>query len=191
MTAYGLHVNGFVRQPASRESSDPASSGPASGNPRSRDLELWIARRSSDRSVAPGKRDNLIAGGQPVGLSLAQNLIKEAYEEAAIGPELASQAVPVGAITYMFETPPGLKVDCLFIYDLELPADFAPRNTDGEVESFERLPWTRVAEIVRDTDQFKFNCNLVIIDFLIRHGLLRPDHPEYLPLAAGLRRWWG
>ena len=51
------------------------------------------------------------------------------------------------------------------------------------------MPWERVAEIVRDTDEFKFNCNLVIIDFLIRHGLITPDHPDYLALAAGLRRW--
>ena len=34
--------------------------------------------------MAPGQLDNLIAGGQPVGLTLEQNLIKEAYEEAGV-----------------------------------------------------------------------------------------------------------
>ncbi len=168
--AYGIHVNGYLRRPDGG-------------------LDLWIATRSRDRSVAPGKLDNLIAGGQPVGLSLRDNLIKEAYEEAAIGPELARRAVPVGTVTYRLEQPAGVKADCLFVYDLEVPRDFEPRNTDGEVESFERLPWERVAEIVRDSDAFKFNCNLVIIDFLIRHGLLGPEHPDYLALAAGLRAW--
>ena len=170
ITAYGLHVNGYVRQ--------------ADGG-----LGLWIGRRSRDRSVAPGQLDNLIAGGQPVGLTLTQNLIKEAYEEAAVGPELAARAKPVGTVTYIMETAIGLKVDCLFLYDLKLPAGFVPRNTDGEVESFELLPWQEVARIVDHTDEFKFNCNLVIIDFLIRHGLITPDHPDYLALAAGLRRW--
>ena len=40
---------------------------------------------------------------------------------------------------------------------------------------------------VRDTDDFKFNCALVVIDFLIRHGLLTPDdEPDYLRLVSGL-----
>lgn len=170
VTAYGLHVNGFVRR--------------ADGG-----VDLWIGRRALDRGVAPGKLDNLIAGGQPIGLSLRENLIKEAHEEAGIAPELAVQARPVGVITYIMDTPVGLKVDGLFLYDLELPPGHMPRNTDGEVDGFELMPWERVAEIVRETDDFKFNCNLVIIDFLIRHGLITPDHPDYLALAAGLRRW--
>ncbi len=168
--AYGIHVNGFVRRPDGG-------------------VDLWIGTRSRDRSVAPGKLDNMIAGGQPVGLGLSDNLIKEAFEEAAIGRDLALRARPAGTVTYRMETPPGVKVDCLFVYDLELPPGFEPRNTDGEVESFERLPWERVAEIVRDTEDFKFNCNLVIIDFLIRHGLISPEHPDYIALAGGLRSW--
>ncbi|MEC8136822.1 MAG: DUF4743 domain-containing protein, partial [Pseudomonadota bacterium] len=38
-----------------------------------------------------------------------------------------------------------------------------------------------------DTFAFKFNCNLVIIDFLIRHGILDPDsEPDYTDLCRGL-----
>ncbi len=168
--AYGLHVNGYLRQPDNS-------------------LHLWIATRARDRAVAPGKLDNLIAGGQPIGLSLTENLIKEAFEEAGIGPDLAQRAVPAGTVTYRLETPQGLKVDCLFVYDMEVPPDFVPRNTDGEVESFALLSSERVAEIVRETDDFKFNCNLVVIDFMIRHALIGPDHPDYIALGAGLRSW--
>jgi hypothetical protein len=49
-------------------------------------------------------------------------------------------------------------------------------------------PIERVAERVRDTFDFKFNCNLVIIDFLIRHGLIAADDPDFLALAEGLHR---
>ena len=42
--------------------------------------------------------------------------------------------------------------------------------------------------IVDNGDDFKFNCHLVIIDFLIRHGLIGPDHPDYLDLISGLHR---
>ncbi len=170
IAAYGLHVNGFVRQPDGS-------------------LSLWIGRRARDREIAPGQLDNLIAGGQPIGLTLAENLIKEAQEEAGIDAELASKAVPVGAVTYLMETAAGLKPDTLFLYDLELDPGFEPKNTDGEVESFELWPIDRVAETVRTTNDWKFNVNLVIIDFLIRHGWLKPDdEPDYLDIVKGLRR---
>ena len=167
--AYGLHVNGFVRQPDGS-------------------LSLWIGRRARDREVAPGKLDNLIAGGQPIGLSLAENLIKEAGEEAGIDAALASRAVPVGAVTYTMETKAGLKPDTLFLYDLELDPAFEPKNTDGEVETFELWPLDRVAESVRTTTDWKFNVNLVVIDFLVRHGWLTPEEPDYLEIVTSLRR---
>ncbi len=168
VTAYGIHINGFVRQDDG--------------------IHLWVGKRAMDRGVAPGQYDNLVAGGQPLGLSLSENLVKEAREEADLPPELALQARPVGAITYVMEQKKGLKPDVLFIYDLELPADFIPRNTDGEVERFELWPLEKVAASIAQTDEWKFNVNLVVIDFLIRHGWLRPDHPEYLDLCRGLRR---
>jgi hypothetical protein len=86
------------------------------------------------------------------------------------------------------EHPAGLKPDTLFIYDLEVAEDFVPRNTDGEVEHFMLWPLDEVAQRVRDTEDFKFNVNLVIVDFLIRHGYLKPDDAEYPELAIGLRR---
>jgi 8-oxo-dGTP pyrophosphatase MutT (NUDIX family) len=168
VAAYGLHVNGFVRT--------------------AKGIEMWVGRRARDRGVAPGQFDNLIAGGQPIGLSLAENLIKEAAEEAGIGPDLIGQAVPVGAVTYLMESDFGLKPDTLFLYDLELDADFVPENTDGEVEGFERWPLDKVAESVRDTLDWKFNVNLVVIDFLVRHGWLKPEEPDYLEIVHGLRR---
>ena len=55
---------------------------------------------------------------------------------------------------------------------------------DGEVESFERLPIQDVLAIIETTDAFKYNCNLVIIDFAIRHGVLTGDNtPEYASLC--------
>lgn len=166
--AYGLHVNGFVRRPDG--------------------LHLWIGVRALDKHVAPGKLDNIVAGGQPHGLTLAENLLKEAAEEADIGVGLARTARPVGMISYTMETKVGLKPDTLFVYDLELDPGFVPRNTDGEISEFHLMPVAEVAQRVRDTDDFKFNVNLVIIDFLIRHGLVDPDEPGYAALVSGLRR---
>lgn len=43
-------------------------------------------------------------------------------------------------------------------------------RTDGEVESFKLVPVEDVAKIIRSTQYYKDNCNIVIIDFMIRHG---------------------
>ena len=166
--AYGVHMNGFVRGPDG--------------------IEMWVARRSRGKHTYPGMLDNMVAGGQPVGIGVRDNLIKECAEEAAIPRELALRAVPAGAISYQHEAPEGMKPDIQFVYDLELPRDFEPRNTDGEVESFHLWPIERVAELVSETREFKFNCNLVVIDFLLRHGLLGPDTPDYVEIARGLHR---
>jgi hypothetical protein len=72
-------------------------------------------------------------------------------------------------------------------FDLELPEDFTPQANDGEVHSFELWPVGRVFETVRDTVEFKYNCNLVLIDFFVRHGMLSADDPQFIPIVAGLR----
>ena len=149
---------------------------------------LWIAHRAKDRVVCPGQLDQLVAGGLPAGLTAFETMLKEAGEEAAIPAALAKQARATGMISYCMDRPNGVSRDTIFAFDLELPPDFTPHNTDGEVERFELLPVGQVAEIVRTTDRFKWNCNLVIIDFLIRHGYLDSSHPEYTALCLGLRR---
>ena len=169
VTSYGVHVNGYVE----------GRDGP----------ELWVGVRAKNREVAPGKLDNMVAGGLPVGVTLAENLVKEAAEEASVPEDLAKTAVPVGVVTYMFDTDRGVRRDMLFVYDLKLPADFIPKNTDGEVSGFVRWPARQALRVVEETDEFKFNVNLVIIDFAIRHGLIEPDRPDYAKLVSGLRAW--
>ena len=70
-----------------------------------------------------------------------------------------------------------------------LPWDFEPTAIDGEVESFERWPYARVAEAVayQRPEAYKPNCNLVVIDHLVRRGYVTPDAPGYLKLLASLR----
>jgi hypothetical protein len=169
--AYGIHVNGLVR----------ARDG----------LKIWVGRRARDKATAPGKLDHLVAGGHPHGISLADNLVKEAKEEANIPEALARKAVPVGAVSYRLRNEEGLRNDILFNYDLEVPADFTPENTDGEVEEFFLWPVEKVMQVLRDTDEFKFNVALVIVDFLIRHGFIGPDDPDYAGLVHGRVRGWG
>jgi 8-oxo-dGTP pyrophosphatase MutT (NUDIX family) len=168
----GCHVNGFVRQPDG--------------------IHLWIGRRSPAKRAHPNLLDNFVAGLQPDGLSAIETMIKECGEEAGVPPELARRAMPVGIVTYVMATEPGmggagLNRHVLHCFDLELPDDFQPMPVDGEVAEFRLLPAVEVQSIIEAGRSFKFNCALVVIDFLIRHGLVGPEHPDYLVLCRGLR----
>jgi hypothetical protein len=114
-------------------------------------------------------------------------MMKECAEEASIPPAIARHARAVGAISYALETDIGFRPDLIFNFDLELPADFSPVNSDGEVEEFYLWPIDQVMETVRDGDAFKFNCALVVIDFLVRHGYIAADDPDYSDIVEGLR----
>jgi 8-oxo-dGTP pyrophosphatase MutT (NUDIX family) len=166
--ATGVHLNGFVR--------------------KGDELFMWVGRRSPDKHVAPNKLDQLVAGGRSALHGIRETLLKEAQEEAGLNKGLAARAIAVGALSYRTRRREGLRRDVLYVFDLELPPDFAPVNHDGEIATFELWPIDKVLERVRDTDDFKFNCALVAIDFLIRHGVLTPENePDYLTLTCGMR----
>ncbi|MGH7035573.1 MAG: DUF4743 domain-containing protein [Stellaceae bacterium] len=166
--AYGVHLNGFVREGGQ--------------------LKLWVGRRAPNKAVAPDKLDNLVAGGIDHAHGLAETLVKEAEEEAGMQAALASRAVSVGAVSYRMAVTHGLRDDVLFCYDLELPRDFTPRNNDGEFVAFMLEDAAHVIDIARKGDDFKFNVNLVLIDFALRHGLISTGDPDYLDLVTGLHR---
>ena len=103
LTSYGVHINGYTRTNG--------------------DLRLWIARRSATKQTWPNYLDNFVrnasascaarpsrhadtlvwhmrtqvAGGQPVGVGLLDNVVKECAEEAGVPAELARRAQPVRA----------------------------------------------------------------------------------------------
>jgi hypothetical protein len=166
--AYGVHLNGYRYQDDR--------------------LHLWVGRRAPDKRVSPDKLDNLVAGGIGNGHGIAATLFKECEEEASIPRALVERAVSVGAVNYCMETELGIRDDVLFVYDLELPAEFTPHNTDGEIAHFELMRAAEIVERVRNTGDFKFNVNLTILDFALRHGLIALDDPEYLDVASGLHR---
>lgn len=164
---YGVHLNGYVM--------------------KNDGLHMWVGKRSMRKPTGPGKLDQVVAGGQPVGISVRDNLMKECGEEAGMPDDLARDAIPVGTVSYLTERDEGLRHDVLFNYDIELPEDFQPTPTDGEVDAFYLWPIDDVIARIRETEDFKFNAALVIIDFAVRRGVLKPDDPEYIDITEAIR----
>jgi len=50
------------------------------------------------------------------------------------------------------------------------------------------IPVEEVMQIIRNGDDFKPNCNLVVLDFLVRHGLLNPEEKGYTRLVSSLHQ---
>ncbi len=165
--AEGVHVNGIVR--------------------RARGLHLWVARRAANRPIDPGKLDHLFAGGIAAGMDAEATLVKEAAEEAGLSRAVVDRAVYAGSLRYTTLRAEGLRRDRLHCYDLVLPEEVVPVATDGEVAEFELWPVERVIEVLRDTDMFKFNVSVVLIDFLVRWRLL-PEGEERRELEGIFRK---
>ncbi len=170
--AYGVHVNGYISE-----------------NNNNIPSHLWIGKRSSTKSTYPSLLDHIVAGGQPYGSSLLENVIKECDEEANIDKNLVLDNIKSsGYVSYQYmDDNNNLKRDILFCYDLKLPLDFVPIPKDNEVESFRLLPVHEILNIILNTNEFKPNVNLVIIDFFIRHGVISNMSHDYLYLCNMLR----
>lgn len=164
---YGVHVNGYFTDQSGK-------------------VYMWLARRSPSKQTWPSKLDQIVAGGIVCGEQIQEALIRECAEEASISEELAKTACPAGSVSYFFEDERGLFPEIQFVYDLKLPETFQPINSDGEVAEFYCWPIDKVKDEIA-TDDFKPNCALVVLDFLIRNGFVSPDNePHYVDFVCGL-----
>jgi len=129
---------------------------------------MWLARRSETKPTDPGMLDNLVGGGLTSGLSIEEVLVKEAWEEAGIGADLARRAKRGGTIELLREVPEGVQCERIHVYDLELPRDFAPQNQDGEVAEARLVPLGEALRLARDTDELTVDAALVALDYFSR-----------------------
>jgi 8-oxo-dGTP pyrophosphatase MutT (NUDIX family) len=152
---FGVNLNGVVTAQAAHTAQ----------------LNMWIARRSLQKPTDPGMLDTLVGGGIGWGYSVPQALVKEAWEESGIPAELAEQARFGGVLHVLREIPEGTHAEQLYVYDLELPADFMPQNQDGEVSEHCLAPLEQVLDHLR-TGSMTVDASLSALDCLRRAGKL-------------------
>ncbi|MEJ6002951.1 NUDIX hydrolase [Paucibacter soli] len=105
-------------------------------NARWPDGRILCGRRALTKATDPGALDNLAAGGLRAGEGLLDCARRELWEEAGVPPELTRQLRACGALRSTRVEPEGLHDEILHVFELQLPADFSPRNQDGEVSEF-------------------------------------------------------
>jgi isopentenyldiphosphate isomerase len=152
---YAVHLNGVV------EYTDHAP-------------QLWIARRSDTKATDPGMLDNVVAGGIGWGFSLAETIVKECWEEAGIPEAIAVRAVAGRTAHVLQSLPEGTQAEQIFIYDLALPEDFAPRNQDGEVGEHRLARIEDVAQAIEE-GAMTVDASLATLDCMLRRRWIDED----------------
>ena len=146
---------------------------------------IWVARRSPTKQTYPGLLDNTVAGGLQANEDISECMVREAKEEANLSEEVMKRAVPCGSVSYFTVRGPSaggetylFQPEEQFVFDLELKSDETPKPEDKEVESFSLRTVYEVLESIAN-EEWKPNCALVMLDFLLRHKLL----PASIPLT--------
>lgn len=63
-------------------------------------MNIWVAKRSENKSTYPGMLDNSVGGGMPSGMGAYTTLVKESQEEANLLEELVKlHAMATGVVS--------------------------------------------------------------------------------------------
>lgn len=179
---YGVHVNGYVFDETSKE------------------IKFWIPRRSASKPTWPLMLDNIVAGGIGYPYGIHETVIKESMEEANLPQSLVEESIkPVGIVSYFhfqgdiendnFESESSfITGEVEYLYDMELTAGVFPKPNDDEVESFELLSLQETINALKNKE-FKPNCGLIMVEFLIRHSYITPENePNYVEIINKIHR---
>ncbi|UZJ56471.1 hypothetical protein CBS101457_005791 [Exobasidium rhododendri] len=167
LVTFGVHATAYISEPEYR---------------------IWVPRRSGTKSTWPGYLDNSVAGGITAGDLPFESMVRECGEEAGLEEDLVRRVMrQTGVISYFYRTQPAkwCQPEVEFTYDIPLEPSTILHPVDGEAESFELMTVDEVMKCMRQ-GQFKANCSMVLIDFLIRHGKLTAENCDcdYLELVS-------
>ncbi|KAM0420494.1 hypothetical protein ACHAPT_011662 [Fusarium lateritium] len=200
----GVHLNVYtVKQVDGRETID----------------YIWVSHRAKGVNVSySGMLDQVVAGGMdPTDrvsgvLSPCVTLKREAREEAGLYIDLETRKVfasdedGIPSLVGLVEQAPAITFyDCKdrdagrvneghlepgvrFVYDLKVDTSFLPQTEERGIERFEALTVSEVKQSLHARD-WKPNCGLVTVDFLVRKGLVtEADDGRLGDIMTGLQR---
>lgn len=159
-------------------------------------MKIWVPRRSAHLKTYPSMLDTTVAGGVKANLSPYETIVEEAGEEASLPEDLIRSRVrSCGVLTYMSTTNKGyggenglVIPDTVYIYDVELPEDTVPKPRDDEVKEFYLMSIDDI-NIALAKGEFKTNCAVVMIDFLMRHGVITAENEkDFVELSMRMHR---
>jgi 8-oxo-dGTP pyrophosphatase MutT (NUDIX family) len=114
--------------------------------------------------------DNIAAGGITADETPWVNARRELWEEAGVPEQIAAHIEPIGRIHMRRPIAGrGFHDELLYVYDLELAAQFVPSNHDGEVSGFIETSLAEAAARIL-ADEFTADAAFVTADFILRRS---------------------
>jgi 8-oxo-dGTP pyrophosphatase MutT (NUDIX family) len=151
--------------------------------------DIWVQQRALDKATDPGMWDTcvggLVAGDESFELSLEREAMEEANIDLpafrrqgcallrgntiSIKRNLYLQGTLLGNRSRVVE---GYMDEDLLVWDLTVPANFVPKNNDGEVAQFALwTPAKLLAEL--ELGSLTLEASLMCAESLLRRGLLK------------------
>lgn len=145
------------------------------------DNRYWAAKRGKIVEGAPGMMDIMVAGAVRHDQTLEEAVLDEGYAEAGISRDWLPDIRHKQDLELYYLNDGGFFINETFhIYEFDTKGEFTPRtNLPLEVEGFQEYSMHDLLIAVQHGGIFKGQINMVLTDFLIRHGYLTKDHPDF------------
>ncbi|KAM0272528.1 hypothetical protein ACHAQH_008710 [Verticillium albo-atrum] len=155
---------------------------------------IWLAQRGATKASYPSCFDQIVAGGNDSGrdrnpVDIIRREAKEEVNDLEIHARLETIDRPDATITYHIINPTkGLSatiaagkieagVRYVFDYEVQDPNCVFKKNEE-DIANMRSYTVTQVKEMLR-AGRFKPNCGFVMLNFLIRKGIIKPGDPWY------------
>lgn len=130
------------------------------------DGQIWVARRSLNKTTDPGLWDTLSGGLVGAGEDTHTALLRETYEEAGLPAVTIANHSPLRTVLRMHRRlPDGYQVENILVSDCIMPKGTVPSNIDGEVIEFRCIGINELWSMVTN-GAFTIEAELSILDSL-------------------------
>ncbi|KAH8598191.1 thiamine pyrophosphokinase [Bisporella sp. PMI_857] len=147
-------------------------------------LRYWIPRCAQTKLSYPGMLDNTVGGSLQSGEDPVECIIREADEEASLSQDFTRQHVKSSRVlsfqmAQWDDGDPGFQAQLMYLYEIELPEGLILKPNDEEVDSFSVMTLDEIKDALAK-GEFKLNCAMTWIAYMIRHGYITPENEKNL-----------
>lgn len=150
----------------------------------------WAAVRSQNVHYEQGKHDLMVAGCVLIEHTIDEEALDEGKKECGLSAKDMPFVKHVQTIQMLSHNRAGYLINEIFyIYDYDTTDRFTPYVVDEfEVDRFDLLGFDDMIKRIRNGESFRSEVMVVMIDFLLRHGYIPPEDPEYPALIELLAK---
>ena len=155
--------------------------------------KYWVPRRSMSKMSFPGMLDNTLGGSLSSGENPIDCIVRECEEDISLDPTYTRANIKAcGNTSYQMNKTdlgkPGCQLQVQYLYEMEFSEEVIPKIGDGEVGELYMKTLDEVRSALAN-GEFKLNCAMTWLSYLIRHGHLNAENePDLVEISSRLHR---